>query len=96
MLKNSTNTYLSQLSISAWNVHGLGDKIEDNIFREKLNSDINTGILLETWTGENKKYILHEFNTISKCRKKKKRNLGAVAVVLLFIIKRQYLGELLM
>jgi hypothetical protein len=54
--------------------------------------DIN--ILLETWTGENKKYILHEFNTISKCRKKKKRNLGAVAVVLLFIIKRQYLGFL--
>jgi hypothetical protein len=54
MLKNSTNAYLSQLSISAWNIHGLGDKIEDNIFREKLNSDIN--ILLETWTGENKKY----------------------------------------
>jgi hypothetical protein len=93
MLKNSTNAYLSQLSISAWNIHGLGDKIEDHIFREKLNSDIN--ILLETWTGENKKYILPEFNTISKCRKKK-INLGAIAVVLLFIIKRQYLGELLM
>ena len=94
MLKNSTNAYLRQISISAWNIHGLGDKIEDHIFREKLNSDIN--ILLETWTGENKKYILPEFNTISKCRKKKKRNLGAIAVVLLFIIKRQYLGELLM
>ena len=86
MLKNSTNAYLSQLSISAWNIHGLGDQIEDHIFREKLNSDIN--ILLETWTGENKKYILPEFNTISKCRKKKKRNLGAIAVVLLFIIKK--------
>jgi hypothetical protein len=72
MLKNSTNAYLSQLSISAWNIHGLGDKIEDHIFREKLNSDIN--ILLETWTGENKKYILPEFNTISKCRKKKKKS----------------------
>jgi hypothetical protein len=35
VLKNSTNAYLSQLSISAWNIHGLGDKIEDNIFREK-------------------------------------------------------------
>ena len=72
MLKNSTNAYLSQLSISAWNIHGLGDKIEDHIFREKLNSDIN--ILLETWTGENKKYILPEFNTISKCRKTKKKS----------------------
>lgn len=70
MLKNSTNANLSQLSISAWNIHGLGDQIEDHIFREKLNSDINTGTLLETWTGENKKYILPEFNTISKCCKK--------------------------
>jgi hypothetical protein len=46
MLKISTNAYLSQLSIPAWNIHGLGDTIEDHIFREKLNSDIN--ILLET------------------------------------------------
>ena len=37
MLKNSTNAYLSQLSISAWNIFWFGDKIEDNIFREKLN-----------------------------------------------------------
>jgi hypothetical protein len=34
LLKNSTNADLSQLSISAWNIHGLGDKIEDHIFNK--------------------------------------------------------------
>jgi hypothetical protein len=32
ILKNSTNADLSQLSISAWNIDGLGDKIEDHIY----------------------------------------------------------------
>ena len=57
---------------SAWNIHGLGDKINDDEFREKINSEIN--ILLETWTGSNKNYELPDFLTISKCRKKKKKS----------------------
>jgi hypothetical protein len=64
------NNYISQLSISAWNVHGLGDKINDNFFVEKLSSDIN--ILLETWTGVKPKANLQNYLSISKCRKKKK------------------------
>ena len=33
--KVKINNYISQLSISAWNVHGLGDKINDNFFCRK-------------------------------------------------------------
>ncbi|CAC5401546.1 unnamed protein product [Mytilus coruscus] len=65
------NTNLSQLSISAWNVHGLGDKMKDQLFLETLNSDIN--ILIETWTGVNKKTDLPDYVSISKSRKKKKK-----------------------
>lgn len=70
--KVKINNYISQLSISAWNVHGLGDKINDNFFVEKLSSDIN--ILLETWTGVKPKANLQDYLSISKCRKKKKRS----------------------
>ena len=43
MTKQNENytTLMNQLSISAWNVHGLGEKIHDNSFREKINSEIN-------------------------------------------------------
>jgi hypothetical protein len=61
-----------RLSISAWNVHGLVDKINDNFFVEKLSSDIN--ILLETWTGVKPKANLQDYLSISKCRKKEKRS----------------------
>ena len=70
--KVKINNYISQLSISAWNVHGLGDKINDNFFVEKLSSDIN--ILLETWTGVKPKANLHDYLSISKCRKKERRS----------------------
>ena len=68
--KVKINNYISQLSISAWNVHWLGDKINDILFVEKLSSDIN--ILLETWTGVKPKANLQYYLSISKCRKKKK------------------------
>lgn len=61
---------INQLSISAWNVHGLGDKINDDFFIETIKSDIN--ILIETWKGECSEYSVTGFNTISKIRKKKK------------------------
>ena len=78
-MRNETN--LSQLSISAWNVHGLGEKLNDEAFLEKINNDIN--ILIETWTGINKKVSLPDYVTISKSRKKKnksKRNSGGIIV----------------
>ncbi|CAG2231846.1 unnamed protein product [Mytilus edulis] len=57
-------------SISSWNVHGLGDKIDDPFFLNNIKSDIN--ILLETWKGECEEFKVKGFNLISKCRKKKK------------------------
>ncbi|CAG2257164.1 unnamed protein product [Mytilus edulis] len=59
------------LTISAWNVRGLGDKIQDDFFIDKIQSDIN--ILLETWKGECKDYKISNYNTFSKIRKKKKK-----------------------
>lgn len=79
IMQNDTN--LSQLSISAWNVHGLGEKLNDESFLEKINNDIN--ILLETWTGINKKVSLPDYASISKSRKKRKkckRNSGGIIV----------------
>ena len=77
--------YISLLSISAWNVHGLGDKINNNFFVEKLSSDIN--ILLETWTGVKQKANLQDYLSISKCGKRK-RDQKDLAEVSLFYTKR--------
>ena len=65
------NTNIDQLSISAWNIRGLGDKTNDDFFLKQINSDIN--ILLETWKGDCKDNIIPGFNMFSKCRKKKKK-----------------------
>ena len=62
---------VKQISISAWNVHGLGEKHKDSIFLEKIKSDIN--ILLETWTGETKNTNIPGYISISKVRKKKEK-----------------------
>ncbi|CAG2210414.1 unnamed protein product [Mytilus edulis] len=62
---------IKQLTISAWNIHGLGDKSNDDFFLNSIKSDIN--ILLETWKGECKEYNIPGFNTFSKIRKKKKK-----------------------
>ena len=48
--KMQSNVHSShQFTISAWNVRGLGDKMKDDLFRNKIQSDIN--ILIETWKG---------------------------------------------
>ena len=61
-----------KLSISAWNIHGLGDKINDERFLQKfLKSDIN--ILLETRKGEHIQCKIPDYNMFSKSQKKKKR-----------------------
>ena len=78
------------MSISAWNVHGLGDKMNDDMFINKISSDIN--ILLETWTGADPKVNLQDYNSISKCRKKKKRNQGDTVEVSSYYTKK-YLSD---
>ncbi|CAG2235968.1 unnamed protein product [Mytilus edulis] len=65
-----SNCY-KNLSISSWNVHGLGDKLKDELFIENLKGDIN--ILLETWKGESKEFKLEGHCIISKSRKKGKK-----------------------
>ena len=62
---------LEKITISAWNIHGLGDKINDEFFLDKIKSDIN--ILLETWRGESKEYKIPEYSMFSKSRKKRKK-----------------------
>ncbi|CAC5380717.1 unnamed protein product [Mytilus coruscus] len=52
-----SNCY-KNLSISSWNVHGIGDKLKDELFIENLKGDIN--ILLETWKGESKEFKLED------------------------------------
>lgn len=72
---------INQLSISAWNVHGLGDKVNDDFFIDRITCDIN--ILIETWKGESSEYSITGFNTISKVRKKKKgarRHSGGIII----------------
>lgn len=87
MTKQNENytTLMNQLSISAWNVHGLGEKIHDNSFREKINSEIN--ILLETWSGSSMKYELPNYQSISKCRKKKKKSRRYSGGIIVYIKK---------
>ncbi|CAC5416335.1 unnamed protein product [Mytilus coruscus] len=70
-MMNFENTK-KKISISSWNVHGLGDKFNDNYFIEFLKNDNN--ILLETWKGENKNFTVSGFNlNFNKIRKKNKR-----------------------
>ena len=79
----------NQLTISAWNIHGLGDKTNDDFFLNRIKNDIN--ILLETWKGESKDSIIPGFNTISKVRKKKKsskRHSGGIIIFYKNLFKR--------
>ena len=80
-------TVTKQLTISSWNVHGLGDKLNDPQFLEHLTSDII--ILIETWKGATEEFIIPGYNVISKVRKKRKkarRYSGGIIVS----IKKQY------
>lgn len=46
--------YQKILKISAWNIHGLGEKFKDENLPNLFNNDIN--ILLETWKEEHKQF----------------------------------------
>ena len=65
---------MNNLSISSWNVQGLGDKCKHDLFLTFLKHDMK--ILLETWKGTDQRYNFHEFKTFQKCRKKKKNGRG--------------------
>ena len=79
---------INQISISAWNIHGLGDKIKDDIFQNKIKNDIN--ILLETWKGENKEISIEGFRSFTKIRKRKK-NQNVTVGELSFSIKNHFI-----
>lgn len=64
------DSVINNLSISTWNVQGLGDKCNDDNFNIKY--DIN--ILLETWKGIEPNINIPDYNFFQKCRKKKKRS----------------------
>ena len=81
---------ISQISISAWNVHGLGDKIKDDFFTERIKSDIN--ILLETWKGENKDLHLEGYNSFTKIRKKAKKSRRHSGGIIVFYKKTMLKG----
>ena len=64
------NPNVHNLSISSWNIQGLGDKCRDDFFLSCLKYDIN--IILESWKGIDQTYNLSEYKFFQKCRKKKK------------------------
>ena len=65
------NRIHKKLSISSWNVHGLGDKMKDPMFLDFLNKDIN--ILLETWKGCQKILKLKAITLSLKYARKQKK-----------------------
>lgn len=75
----------TQLSISSWNVRGLGDKIKDPIYLSLMKSDIK--ILLETWKGESDELKIEGFYAISKSRKKKKNARWHSGEIIIYIKK---------
>jgi exonuclease III len=62
----------TNLSISSWNVNGLGDKCKDDLFLSCMKYDIN--ILLETWKGTDANFNIPDLNILQKCRKKQRRS----------------------
>ena len=77
----SVISYIDSLSISSWNINGLGQKHRDETFKEHVKYDIN--ILLETWKGDAPDIKIPNYFSFSKCRAKKKRarrNSGGIIV----------------
>ena len=75
------NSYIDSLSISSWNVNGLGQKHRDEEFIEKIKYDIN--ILIETWKGDCSDIKIPNYNSFCKYRIRKKRarrNSGGIIV----------------
>jgi hypothetical protein len=69
------------LTISSWNIHGLGQKHRDPDFLELLNHDIN--ILIETWKNNDSDIQISGNKNYHICRTKKnkdKRNSGGIIV----------------
>jgi hypothetical protein len=62
---------IHNLTVSTWNIQGLGDKCKDESFLFFLKYDIN--IVLETWKGTEPDFCIQNFNIIQTCRKKKKK-----------------------
>ena len=77
---------IDKLSISSWNINGLGQKYRDEDFFNQINYDIN--IILETWKGDCPDIDVPNYVSFSKCRKKNKE-LKEVVVELLFIVKKK-------
>ena len=69
MMKNIDK--IDKLSISSWNINGLGQKYRDEDFLNQINYDIN--IILETWKGDCPDIDVPNYVSFSKCRKKNKR-----------------------
>ena len=82
--------HISELTISSWNIRGLGDKYTDELFVQNIKSDIN--VLLETWKGENAHCQLDGFITVSKSRKKHKKSRRHSGGIILYIKKNIFQG----
>ena len=74
-------SFVKKLSISSWNINGLGQKHRDESFIENVKYDIN--ILLETWKGDSPDVKIPNYYSISKYRDRKKRarpNSGGIII----------------
>ncbi len=60
------------LSISSWNIHGIKEKLDNDLFLKRMNIfDIN--IVLETWHGVHENISIKGYNSLSKARPKNKK-----------------------
>jgi hypothetical protein len=80
----------TNLSISSWNVDGLGDKCKDDLFLSCMKYDIN--ILLETWKGTDANINIPDFKFYKNAGKNREGQNGS-AVVLLYYTNQNYLKE---
>ena len=83
-------TVKKQLTISSWNVHGLGDKLSDPQFLENLTSDII--ILLETWKGATEEFNIPGYKVISKVPKKREKSRRYSGGIIVSIKKQFFKG----
>jgi len=71
---------LSEITISSWNIRGLGDKYIEEDFLKNIKYDIN--VILETWKGESVDSQIEGFVTIQKVEKNTKNQDATVAALL--------------
>ena len=82
--------YQSHITISSWNIRGLGDKHTEELFLKKITADIN--IILETWKGENYNTQIEGFVSITKCRKKHKKSKRHSGGIIIYVKKSIFKG----